>query len=108
MTSIIKVDSANQVQSATLASGVTGFVSYVKNGRMVTITGVISITSAKTAGATLATGLPKPYNSWTIGNITAFNGASFRVSDTGALTTENAISSGTSNIRFAYSYISNS
>ena len=102
------VRGANELKSATLASGVTGFVVYAQCGRMVTLTGVISITSAKSAGAALATGLPRPHNSWTIGNIIASTDAKFVVQDTGTLATGGALSAGTNNIRFAYSYLSNS
>lgn len=104
--STIKANDANIVHSATLASGVTGFVSYVQDGCTVTVTGVVSCSSAKAAGATLATGLPKPIGSWTIGNIdTFYSGTVLRIADVGALVTVNSISAGTSNIRFAYSYI---
>lgn len=107
--STIKANEANRLHGATLASGVTGFVAYAKCGRMVTLTGVISITSAKAAGATLATGLPNPYNGWTIGNIDPFTSdVKLRIGDNGALITSGALSSGTNNIRFAYSYVSNS
>lgn len=106
-TSTIKVNEANQVHNATLSSGVTGFCSYVQNGRMVTITGVLSTTSAKAAGATLATGLPRPVGGYTIGNFQTF-GADIilRVGDGGQLISGSAIASGTSNFRFAYSYVS--
>lgn len=100
---------ANVLSNATLASGVTGFVTYAKCGRMVTLTGVLSFSSAKTSGATLATGLPIPYNSWSIGNIDPFTSdVKLRIGDNGALIANGAIASGTSNIRFAYSYVSNS
>ena len=106
--SIMKTHDANRLHDATLVSGVTGFLKYVKYGRMVTLTGVISITSAKATGAVLATGLPKPYSGWSIGNIDPFTvDIPLRISDTGTLTAGGALSAGTNNIRFAYSYVSN-
>lgn len=105
-TSTIKANDANIVHSATLASGVTGFVEYVKCGRMVTVHGVISTTSAKTAGAVVASGVPRPLKNWTVGNCISFVGdAIFRIADSGTVNTANAIASETQNIRFAYSYI---
>ena len=100
---------ANVLSNATLESGVTGFVKYAKCGRMVTLTGVLSFSSAKAAGVPLATGFPIPYDSWTIGNIVPFTSdVKLRIGDNGALIAGDAITAGTSNIRFAYSYVSNS
>lgn len=92
--------------SATLASGVTGWCVYVKCGRLVTVQGVLTITSAKAAGDQLVTGLPRPYGNYTIGSFSAFAvSATFRITDSGGIALNTALAVN-SNPRFAFSYLS--
>lgn len=98
-----------ELHPATLASGVTGWVNYVQVGRMVTIQGVISVTTAKEASAVLATGLPVPLSGWTLGTILPFSRSAgyLRISSSGQLAADSTIAAGTNDIRFSYSYLSN-
>lgn len=51
---------ATTLNSATLASGVTGGLYYVKLGRIVVFTGSLATTSASSAGTILASNMPSP------------------------------------------------
>ena len=51
---------ATTLNSATLASGVTGDLYYIKLGRIVVFTGSLATTSASSAGTILASNMPSP------------------------------------------------
>ena len=96
---------AQDMKSATLGTGVTGFAYYIQVGRMVTIHGVISTSATKAAGSVLLTGFPKPLRGWTVGNFTPLGtSVGFYVNDQGQIRNESQLAA-TSNLRFAYSYI---
>lgn len=105
-TSTIKLDNTN-VQSATLSSGFSGNVHYVRDGRVVTVNLVVSSTSALTAGQTFATGMPQPYEAYTLGLYMPFGMTSgIRLTDSGTLTIDSAQSAGSRTFRTSFSYIS--
>lgn len=104
-TSTIKADSA--LYQATLNTGYSGNVWYVKFGRIVIVTLVVSSTKAITAGETIASGMPRPYGGYTIGNYPAFGAdLSLRITDTGLLASDSALSAGSRTFRTSFAYIS--
>lgn len=95
-----------ELHQATLASDITGWVYYAQVGCMVTVHGVISVNTAKESSDVLATGLPVPLKTWTVGTILPFSRSAgyLRISGAGQLVADSTIAA-TKNIRFAYSYL---
>ena len=97
----------NTVQQATLNSGITGFVCFVNIGRAVVVTGVVTNANALSTNDVLATGLPRPFNSYTLGDIVPLGNPSsykIRISDTGNVVVSGTVSANDT-IRFTFAYV---
>ena len=96
----------NVVSSASLSSGFTGNVWYVQSGKMVIVNLVVTNSTGWSANSEFATGLPRPYGSYTLGVFTPFGAdTTICLTDAGGLRLMTALSASQRTFRCAFAYI---